>query len=164
MQPDKHQKIIENWHNNVLGRLWVNDGENNEYIKKDELDLYLNAGYKRGRLLSNSNKNNTTFVYKLDTWDIKQINENDIDNYIKLGYKEGLLRKNGYIWFYEDLEFKSANRMANYLRLHNYPNITRSAIENIIKGTYKGEYQCLYEKIYRVKALDLFKEVSGYEN
>lgn len=164
MQPNKHQKIIENWHNNVLGRLWVNDGENNEYIKKDELDLYLNAGYKGGRLLSNSNKNNTTFVYKLDTWDIKQINENDIDNYIKLGYKEGLLRKNGYIWFYEDLEFKSANRMANYLRLHNYPNITRSAIENIIKGTYKGEYQCLYEKIYRVKALDLFKEVSGYEN
>ena len=64
----------------------------------------------------------------------------------------------------EETDFKSAKRMANYLKLHNYPNITRSAIENIIKGTYKGEYQDLYEKIYRVKALDLYKEVSKYEN
>ena len=164
MQPDKHQKIVENWHNNVLGRIWVNDGKNNEYIKKDELNLYLDAGYKKGRLLSNSNKKNTVFIYKLNNWSIKQINESDIDNYIKLGYKEGLLRKNGYIWFYEDTDFKSAERMANYLKLHNYPNITRSAIENIIKGTYKGEYQDLCEKIYRVKALDLYKEVSKYEN
>lgn len=155
----KHKEaVMENWNTNVKNRFWYNNGEENVYIHPEEFELYEANGYKRGRILDNASKKGLMFVYNIDTWDVKQIKVEEFDEYFNKGYRDGLLRKNGIIWIYNNEYYKSAKRLANYLQLHGYPNITRQSVEHIVMGNYTGEYQDLMGKIHNIKAIDLYNK------
>lgn len=83
--------------NSQFGTKWINDGESNIKVKLENLEIYLNNGWKLGRFIKNTNniKNanqNRCWVFK----DNKSyhINKNDLQKYLNNGYIQGRT-KNG---------------------------------------------------------------------
>lgn len=63
----EHQKGEKN---SNYGTCWITNGEENKKIKKEELEIYLNSGWEKGRYVKN-------------TWDV--LNVDDIINDISMG-------------------------------------------------------------------------------
>lgn len=156
-------KVMKNWNTNVKNRFWYNNGEENIYIHPSEFEIYELNGYKRGRLLDNKIKNSTVFVSRLfPRRDVKQIDKNKLQEYLNKGYMKGLIRGNGYIWYYKDKKFISAEKLKDYLVVHGYIGITESMINGIVsKGIYKGKiekFKTLNGLITKRKISELEKE------
>jgi len=90
----KHQQGEKN---SQFGTCWVyNDNlKQNKKIKKENLDNYLNLGWKKGKLDLYNKKINNCYIYNDNLKQVKCINKNDLDNYLNLGWKKG--RKNEYL-------------------------------------------------------------------
>lgn len=61
---------------------WMNDGINNHYVLKENIDECLNLGYVFGRL-------NGKFRWMNKDGEYEQVKLNDVDKYLELGYNFG---------------------------------------------------------------------------
>lgn len=80
--------------NSQYNKKWINDGFQNLFIHKSQIDIYLNNGWKLGRLISNKFKekmknsnSNRCWVYKNNK--SFHINKSDLQHYLDNGYIKG---------------------------------------------------------------------------
>ena len=80
--------------NSQFGTTWINDGEKNLKISKDNLNLYIQSGWNIGRITTMEFKqkmkkinSNRCWVYKDN--ETHQIDKNDLQEYLNNGYKRG---------------------------------------------------------------------------
>lgn len=160
---ENKNKILKNVSQNLLNRNWVNNGIQNKYINNNQLEYYKKQGYKPGRILSNQTKKDKIFICNLLTLEIKQIEAQDLSKYETLGFIKGILRKNDYIWSFDNLKFIGGNQLLAWLQKHDYPNISYTTISKLSKGKSPKGYENLSGRITK-KKLDNFKKGNINEN
>lgn len=158
MEENRHNAIVENWHKNVMGRVWMNNGIKNKYVKEGELAYLLNNGFSRGRINTNKSKVGKIFLYRLNPWSVIQVDCNaiDLDSYMQQGYKIGLPRSNSYLWFYKDEYFVSAKELALYLEKLGYDNATETFVYKAVLHKYKDDSFLEYAKYIRRESVQKF--------
>jgi group I intron endonuclease len=81
-----HQK------NTVSGKIVFNNGIKNKCILPDEIDTYVNNGWKKGKLIFNKNTNFSNMrnkVWVTNGTFVKKIKIEELDDYIHNGWKRG---------------------------------------------------------------------------
>ena len=130
---DEHVKKISR---NQKNRIRINDGKSNKYVRKNELDDYLNNGWKLGYIphiytkeeqqiinkkISQKNKGKI-YIHKEEVEKI--IYKYELDNYLQLGWKKGQSEKRNYAvaqgkkWINNDVEQKyvQLNEIETYIK------------------------------------------------
>ena len=90
---DKRRKeLSDKMKERQLNNVWINNGLENKFIKKEALCQWLQKGFVRGKIVKNASKKGKIFIHKgaLN----KQIDPSDLDKYLKDGFVVGLYRKN----------------------------------------------------------------------
>ena len=155
---ENKNKILKNVRQNLLNRHWVNNGVQNKYIYNEQLEYYKNQGYKPGRILSNATKIDKIFICNLLTLETKQIDVQDLSKYETLGFTKGILRENNYIWSFDNLRFIGGIQLLDWLRNHNYPDISYTTISKLSNGKSPKGYEDLSGRITKQQLSILKKE------
>lgn len=100
--------------NSQYGTKWINNGFEVKKIKKENLEDYLNNGWKLGNLDINHNIG-STYINK--DGKNKKIKKEELEEYINNGWKKGLINK--YCWVHNNNEEKMIlkTEINNYIKL-----------------------------------------------
>jgi len=100
--------------NSQYGTKWINNGNIVKKIKKEELEYYLNNGWKLGNLDINHNIGS---IYINKNGKNKKIKKEELEYYLDNGWKKGII--NNYCWVHNENEEKMIlkNELNNYIKI-----------------------------------------------
>lgn len=158
-KPESRKKISE-----ANSKIYINNGSVHIRIKRDELDKYLEEGWKRGSLIKRSGIKNSQYGKKGELsshyGNIAMTNgettkyaksDDDIKRLESEGFHIGKSKNIGRsisiskcdIYRYNDMLFAGSIRLRNYLNRTNYPRISQNTIYKISDGIKVSGYEDL---------------------
>lgn len=143
------RKAIER--NNAVNYIWVHHNSIEHLI--DSLDLYdyLDQGYELGR-------SSAELIYITKDNVNKKILSSELEQYIAEGWKQGFsasrtsnIRKSKckFIYTYNNIEFRTGDEVAAYLRDNGYPKISQGTVNAVCQGKSVLTYPELSGKLFR---------------
>lgn len=82
----------------MKGRVWINNGKENKFVKQSELQYYINNGYVQGNTFSkeigkkSKHDNTKGMIWINNGVKNKVINPDELNKYIEQGYKKGQIK------------------------------------------------------------------------
>lgn len=67
-----------------FGNIWINNGTNNKVIKPEDLNLYMQQGWKKGQI-----KHNGTLIHIYNDKKSKMVHKNELQKFLDEGWKKG---------------------------------------------------------------------------
>lgn len=140
--------------------IWINNGEVETTI--DSSKESIPHGYVKGRLP-------VAYKYMYKGNVCKRVLESFVNDMLAEGWILGRGKSVGvsirnskhcYIYIVDNLKFNTSRDAASFLKLHGYPTISSSTVENIAKGTLPStsKYYDLVDRIIRVEPCNENKE------
>ena len=85
------EKLSKSRTKSNMGRVWINDGKSNKFIKPEDVESFIQNGWIIGRIMSNSSKIGKIWINK-DCVN-KQIEKDELKSYLESGWNKGFCRR-----------------------------------------------------------------------